>query len=68
MDNYRLQKIDYNFAGKNPNDILTEDEFLNFDEGMKPKNTSLRADEVDFDKAVQSIIQNNELDQLYPEN
>ena len=62
--NNQPPKKDYNFSHKNPNDILTPDELAHFDEGMRMKNESCSADEVDFKGAVESVIR--DLDILLP--
>jgi len=53
----RLQKKDYDFTGKDPKDVLTQDEIAHFDEGMRLKNESRPANQVDFSRAAQSVIQ-----------
>ena len=59
-----MQKKEYDFAGKNPNDILTQDELSHFDEGMSLKNESIPANKIDFGRAVQSVAQ--DMDRLFP--
>jgi hypothetical protein len=61
--NETLEK-EYDFFGKNPNDVLTRDEFEHFDEGMRLKNQSKPADRVDFQKAALSVAE--DLDSLLP--
>ncbi len=53
----------FDFSKKDPTEILTQDELDNFDEGMKPKNMSRSADEVDFGGAVKEVVK--ELDSLF---
>ncbi|MDR2630046.1 MAG: hypothetical protein LBC60_03895 [Spirochaetaceae bacterium] len=55
---------DYDFTGKDPNAVLTKDEFEHFDEGMSLKNKSMPSGEINFRKAVESVV--NELDSLLP--
>jgi hypothetical protein len=45
----------YDFTGKDPNAVLTQDELDHFDEGMQLKNKSCPADQVDFARAVKSV-------------
>jgi len=59
-----LTMREYDFAGKDPNAVLTRDEFAHFDEGMTLKNTSFPADQVDFARGVESVVEN--LDKLFP--
>ncbi len=54
----------YDFYGKNPNDILTQDELKHYDEGMSLKNKSFPASSIDFSKAVKDTIA--DLDNLLP--
>jgi len=58
----KLQKKDYDFTGKNPKAILTPDEIAHFDEGMRLKNKSRPANQVDFAGAARSVVQ--DLDRL----
>lgn len=58
-----MAKKEYDFSKKNPNDVLTEDELENFDEGMELKNESDPASEVDFGRAVSSVA--SELNVLF---
>ncbi len=58
-----LAKKEYDFSGKDPNAVLTEDELENFDEGMELKNEAVSADEIDFGRAVRSVVP--ELDMLF---
>lgn len=51
----QTQKKEYNFTGKDPKAILTQDELLHFDEGMRLKNESRPANQVDFTKAASSV-------------
>jgi hypothetical protein len=55
---------DYDFTGKDPNAVLTKDELEHFDEGMSLKNESVPSGQIDFRKAVESVI--GELDILLP--
>jgi hypothetical protein len=55
-------KKTYDFAGKDPNAVLTEDEIANFDEGMRLKNESRPANQVNFKKAARSVA--SDLDRL----
>ncbi|MCL2185138.1 MAG: hypothetical protein FWB86_04685 [Treponema sp.] len=48
-------KKEYDFTGKDPKAVLTQDELLHFEEGMRLKNESLPADHVDFDRAASSV-------------
>ena len=59
-----LPKKEYDFTGKDPNAVLTEDEFEHFDEGMALKNTAAPANQIDFARGVQSVVK--ELDKLLP--
>jgi hypothetical protein len=52
-----LQKKDYDFTGKDPKAVLTQDEIAHFDEGMRLKNEARHADHVDFARAAQSVVQ-----------
>jgi len=56
------QKKDYDFTGKNPKAVLTQDEIAHFDDGMRLKNESRPADQVDFAGAARSVAQ--DLDRL----
>jgi hypothetical protein len=47
----------YDFAGKDPRAVLTEDELEHFEEGMRLKNHSRPANELDFGRAVKSTVQ-----------
>jgi hypothetical protein len=52
----------YDFTEKELNEILTEEELEHFEEGMKLKNRSRPASEVDFERAAKSIaLQMDEL-------
>jgi len=51
------QKKDYDFTGKDPKTVLTQDEITHFDEGMRLKNVSRHADKVDFARAARSVVQ-----------
>ena len=59
----KMSNKDYDFSGKDPKAVLTPDEFTHFDEGMRPKNKSIPADEIDMKRAVQSVKQ--DLDRLF---
>lgn len=50
-------KKDYDFTGKNPNAVLTQDEIAHFNEGMRLKNESRPANQVDFARAARSVVQ-----------
>jgi hypothetical protein len=54
----------YDFTGKNPNEVLTGDEHEHFDEGMSSKNTLYPVNQVDFNRAARSVI--DDLDKLLP--
>ena len=56
------QKKEYDFTGKDPNAVLIQDELAHFDEGMKLKNKSRPADQVDFARAARSVAE--DLDRL----
>jgi hypothetical protein len=56
------EKEGYDFTGKDPNAVLTQDELVHFDDGMKLKNKSGPADQVDFARAARSVVQ--DLDRL----
>ena len=64
MADQNLPKKEYDFTGKDPNAILTPDEFEHFDEGMALKNSALPADQINFAKGVESVIK--DLDKLFP--
>jgi len=53
----RQQKTNYDFTGKDPKAVLTQDEISHFDEGMRLKNESRPANQVDFARAAQSVVQ-----------
>jgi hypothetical protein len=55
-------KEGYDFTGKNPSAVLTQDELEHFDEGMQLKNKSRSADQVDFARAAKFVAQ--DLDRL----
>ena len=57
-----MQKKDYDFTGKDPKAVLTQDELAHFDEGMRLKNESKPADQVDFARASRSVA--SDLDRL----
>jgi len=54
----------HGFVGKNPNEILTQEELKHFDENMRLKNVSRPASEFDFERAARSV--SNDLDRLLP--
>jgi hypothetical protein len=56
------QKKDYDFTGKDPKAILTQDELAHFEEGMRLKNESRSAAQVDFARAARSVV--SDLDRL----
>ena len=64
MADQNLPKKEYDFAGKDPKEELTPDELEHFDEGMRLKNKSIPADQIDMKKAVQSV--SKDLDRLFP--
>ena len=45
----------YDFTGKDPKAVLTQDELAHFDEGMRMKNEARSADQVDFARAARSV-------------
>jgi hypothetical protein len=53
----------YDFTGKSPTDVLTQDELEHFDECMQLKNKSRPADEVDFARAAKFVTQ--DFDRLF---
>ena len=58
----KTKKKDYDFTGKDPKAVLTQDEIAHFDEGMRLKNESQPADQVDFAGAARSV--SSDLDRL----
>jgi len=52
----------YDFTGKDPKTVLTQDEIAHFDEGMRLKNESRPAGQVNFAGAARSVSQ--DLDRL----
>jgi hypothetical protein len=54
----------YDFSGKDPKAVLTEDELEHFDEGMSLKNNSIPANQINMKAAVQSV--KKDLDRLFP--
>ena len=54
----------YDFSKKDPNAVLTQNEFDHFEEGMNITNTSTPADQIDMKKAVQSVTR--DLNRLFP--
>jgi hypothetical protein len=60
----KKEKKIYDFTGKNPNEILTQDELEHYDEGMNLKNTAAPANQVNFKKAVENT--SNKFDKLFP--
>jgi len=59
----KQQKKEYDFSGKNPKAVLTQDENAHFDDGMRLKNEFRPADQVDFTRATRSVVQ--DLDRLF---
>ena len=59
-----MSKKDYDFAGKAPGAVLTQDEIEHFDDGMRLKNESRPADTVDFARVARSVA--SDLDRLFP--
>ena len=62
MANQDLATKEYDFSGKDPGVVLTEDELENFDKGMKLTNKSRSSKTINFKKAVQFVV--SELDEL----
>jgi hypothetical protein len=58
------EKQEYDFTGKDPKAVLTQDELAHFDEGMRLKNESRSADQVDFARAARSVV--SDLFSLHP--
>jgi hypothetical protein len=57
------QAKNYDFTGKDPKAVLTQDELAHFDKGMRLKNESRSANhQVDFAKAARSVV--SDLDRL----
>jgi hypothetical protein len=56
------QAKNYDFTGKDPKAVLTQDEIAHFDKGMRLKNESRSADQVDFARAARSVV--SDLDRL----
>jgi len=54
----------YDFTGRDPKAVLTKDELVNFEEGMSLRNNSRPANEMDFGRAVDSVV--TDLDRLFP--
>jgi len=52
----------YDFTGKDPKEVLSPDEIAHFDEGMRLKNESRPANQVDFAGAARSVV--SDLDRL----
>jgi hypothetical protein len=59
-----ITEKEYDFVGKNPDDLLTSDEVEHFEEGMRLKNKSVPAESIDFKRAAQSVVK--DLDRLFP--
>ena len=55
------QKKDYDFADRDHKAVLSQDELKHFDEGMRLKNDSSPAGNVDFAGAVQSVIRDMDM-------
>jgi hypothetical protein len=60
MDNNGARK-EYDFTGKDPNEVLTRDEFDHFDEGMSLKNKSQPSENINFKKAAESVARDLDL-------
>jgi len=60
----RLVEGGYDFKGKDPNAVLTQDEKAHLKEGMRLRNTSVPADQIDFAKAAQAVVR--DLNRLLP--
>jgi len=58
----KTQMKEYDFTGKDPKEVLTPDELAHFDEGMRLKNESRPANQVDFARAARSVT--SDLDRL----
>jgi len=58
----KTQGKEYDFTGKDPKEVLTQDELAHFDEGMRLKNESRPANQVDFGRAARSVA--SDLDRL----
>jgi len=59
----RMLNEGYDFTTKDPREVLTQDELDNFEEGMRLKNESIPADEVDFAGAARSVA--SDFDRLF---
>ena len=57
-----MRKEEYDFTSKDPKTALTQDELAHFDEGMRLKNESKLAVQVDFARAARSVA--SDLDRL----
>ena len=55
---------EYDFSGKNPFEILTDDELEHYEEGMRLKNNGKPAELMDFGRAADIVA--TELDFLLP--
>jgi hypothetical protein len=64
--NVEEQKLrqEYDFSNKNPSEILTDDELEHFEEGMRLKNYSRPAEDMDFGRAADIVA--SELNFLLP--
>jgi len=58
----KMQGKEYDFTGKDPKEVLTPDELAHFDAGMRLKNESMPANQVDFARAARSVA--SDLDRL----
>jgi len=58
------KNLRYDFSNKNPNAVYTDDELEHFEEGMRLNNRYRPANEMDFGKAVDSVV--TELDCILP--
>jgi hypothetical protein len=56
------QKKEYDFTGKDPKVVLSQDELVHFEEGMRLKNESRPADQINFARATRSVV--SDLDRL----
>jgi hypothetical protein len=61
--NETVLKQDYDFTGKDPKAVLTQDEIVHFEDGMRLKNNSRPSNEVDFARAAGSVSQ--DMDRLF---
>ena len=54
----------YDFKGKDPNAVLMPEEREHLKEGMRLRNTSVPADQIDFARAAKSVAK--DLNRLFP--